>query len=175
MLAYEAKRRPKLALMMQHLECYSGDEIMQQTEFPKWLRQALRMSKKQRVGDALQAANSGLIVDGVMPDPLGEMRRWVASSQFIPLHHGQSLQIDEGSLLWLPLSGGGLWIETIFCRHIAPQIIANSRAEQIIAKSGYIAAYKKIVAALIPADTGLVATRQIGRGTAGLTYQIYRI
>ncbi|CAM6054972.1 unnamed protein product [Sphagnum tenellum] len=88
---------PELALMIQHIQNYSAHEI-NHTNFPKWIRQALLLRKKQYdaniESDRILASNADYIVDGNTPDPLGEMRRWVGGTQFIKINHGGSINVE---------------------------------------------------------------------------------
>jgi len=148
MLVYEANRRPKLAAMLQSILNHSPEDI-ENSGFPKWIRQALLGKIGQAAQAVVDVKNYDNIVDGVMPDPLGELRRWMGGDTFIRIDRGQSLQINSGALVWLPYTGG-VWIETVFSRLIDPRL-TTAQPAGLINKSGYTTAYKALIAHLVDA------------------------
>ena len=127
MLDYEARKNPSLASLIADLDHLTPEEI---TNHPlrmlPWVRQQLLATKKSMAGRAVleQTAKSieGLIVDGFMPDPIGETRRWIGGNEFVKLSRPGHLEMHYGELIWLDQKGGA-WIDTVYCRPYDSRLI----------------------------------------------------
>ena len=151
MLAYEAKRRPILAGLIDNIGSISVQDIDAAALPMKWMREALvalkdRHDKTARLG-MLTSANTDFIQDGRMPDPMGEMRQWIAGTTYVKLHRGSSIEVKTDDLVWLACRGG-IWIETIYSTMIDPVVMARTQSKGMVAKSAYMIAYKAKLAYL---------------------------
>lgn len=149
MLSYEAKRRPILAGLIDNIGTISIQDIEAAGLPMKWMREAVlalkdRHDKAARLG-MLSSANSDFIQDGRMPDPMGEMRQWIAGTTYVKLHRGSSIEVKTGDLVWLPIRGG-IWIETIYSTMIDPVVMPRTQSKGIVHKSAYMVAYKSKLA-----------------------------
>lgn len=139
LLDYEAKRNPILANFIKNIETVSLDEIKAAQLMP-WMRQALLGMKKQAsTAIAAEELLSRLkIIDGKMPDPVGEMRRWVADNMYVGLTRGH-LEMRCGDLIWLD-GKGGAWIDTIHVPVIDPKLMVNSTSCGAVSRLAYMGA-----------------------------------
>jgi hypothetical protein len=153
-MAYEIKRRPALAAMVEAIDTTTRFQI-EASGFPKWIRQALIQMQEQKKKDIesayLLAKNSELIVDGYRPDPEGQMNQWTGPDAYVRLDRGSSLQVCYGQYLWFPKTGG-VWIETIFSKMIDPRVFKDTRIIGMVLKSEYIRTYKEFTAKINPGE-----------------------
>jgi len=143
MLRYEAKRNPMLANMLENISFITEDEIKTTRVMP-WIRQALLGMKKAAAEavtiSSLRAWLETQIVDGVMPDPPGETRRWTGDTTFIALKRGH-LEIRYGELVWFDKKGGVL-IDTIYCERPDPKLFDFTQVIGDMTKLEYFAAVR---------------------------------
>ncbi len=143
MLRYEAKRNPLLANMLDNLPFITEEEIRTARVMP-WIRQTLLGMKKTAAEAAtvasLRAWLETQIVDGVMPDPPGETRRWMGDATFLALKRGH-LEIRYGELVWFDKKGGVL-IDTIYCNPPDPKLFSHTQVVGDMSKLEYFAAVR---------------------------------
>ena len=152
MLANEAKRFPKVAALLERVHLLTDEEIENADVPLKWYKKALRTLRDQ-TKDKLasqQAFESKMlefesyIVDGSVPDPVGEVREWIGSETWLELDRGHIL-VQPGTLIWLPMSGG-VWIQTLFQRQINSRIHLETKHVGVFSKTAYTEAYKDAAA-----------------------------
>jgi hypothetical protein len=134
LLAYEAKRRPAIGQLVAEIDTLSEDEINAASVPLPWMRQALLLLKRNRAEAALAESVEPFVIEGVVPDPLGEMRRWEAPDRYVKV--GRSyLEIKYGQMFWLDANGG--WIDTIRLATVDPSLIQHSVSCGMVTRSVY--------------------------------------
>ena len=121
------------------------DEEIDEAKVPlPWFRQALRMLRRELGGDLTELRVRSQIekhvVDGINPDPMGEMREFVGGTRFVQLRQGE-LEVDTGFLFWLS-DEGGAWLDTIFVRQVDPALMTGSRSLGRMPRTAYQAAVR---------------------------------
>lgn len=159
LLRYEATRKPAIAALVERVQTMTDAEI-DATPVPlPWFRQALKALRDQQAEqglfDRVRALIEAHIVEGTVPDPMGEMRRWQGGSTFLALNRGGGIGVDDGCLLWLP-DDGGVWIDTIFARVPDPRVAALSQPLGRTTKLGYTQACRARLARLCPVDAPVI-------------------
>jgi len=170
LLAYEAKKRPNLQSLINRLPNVTDEEI-EKSGLIKWIRQALYKIKKdnqekiknQKISNDIEK----FIVDGHIPDPLGNMYRWTGPDMFIQIERGNMLEVRNNSLIWLPIKGG-IWIENLFCRFIDPKVLINSKLIKLISKSEYTNFYKSEQLSLMSLDATVIMTSKDANNTLAI-------
>lgn len=162
LLLYEASRKPAIAALVDRIE-EMDDLTIDTVEVPlPWFRKALKELRQKRRDDALLARTRAQIEDilvfGVVPDPMGETRRWAGGKTFLNLDRGNSIEIDDGALLWLP-DAGGVWIDTAFSAVLDPRVVSCSQTVERTTKSGYMVACRERRCRLCPSDAPVIGAK----------------
>lgn len=137
LLDYEAKRRPAIGQLVAEIDTLSDDAIRAASVPLPWMRQALLLLKRTRAEAALTESIEPYVVDGVVPDPVGEMRRWEAPDSYVKVGRSH-LEIRYGQMFWL--DAGGVWIDTIRVATVDPLLIQHSVSCGMVTRSAYIRA-----------------------------------
>ena len=163
-LKYEAKRNPTLKTMLDYISDYSISEI-EKAPFVKNIRLAM-LRMKQQAGETEKIAYySKFIVDGNMPDPIGEIRRWTGFDTFVQVDRGSSIQVSENGLIWFPATGG-VWLQNLYSKTIDPRLITQTQSIGTASKSKYMEIYKQEWSKLIPTSDPIMVKP---------AFQIYRV
>lgn len=140
LIEYEAKRRPEIKELLDRVETLTDDEIENAAVPLPWFKQALRQVravKQKELMDAYILANT---VSDVVPDPLGSIAEYKGPDTYVQATSGMSIELKTGTLVWFP-EDGGVWIETTFCRVIAPCLVTASPVKKAH-KTEYSALYR---------------------------------
>jgi hypothetical protein len=139
LLAYEAKRSPDLAHLIDNITAMSDDEIRQAKVKLPWMRTALLDLKKKASYKNLAEMILPMVVDGLSADPIGETRRWTGDNAFVRIGRSQ-LEIKLGELIWF--DGKGLWIDTIYTTVIDPLMLHHTTSMGQMTRSAYMLAVR---------------------------------
>ncbi len=174
LLNYEARKNPALGAMVANLVHMTEDQIRTDPiRVLPWVRQALLQMKKKvdfetligRVGATIE----DLIVDGNVPDTMGETRRWTGDNTFINLRRGQ-LEIRPGELFWVD-ARGGVWIDSIYSLPIDPRLMSYSTSCGSMSRLAYMDALRNRARGQAnPSDPVLINDlAKYGHATSGFT------
>lgn len=162
LLLSEARKRPDIAALCERAALLTDEEIATTVVPLPWFRQALRKLRDQRALEEAQrviSENPEAIVRGHLPDPWGDMRRWVGVSRFLQVERDNSIEIVPGRLLWVP-DTGGVWIGTVFSKIVDPAIEDGSVSIGRVTKSNFARADQERILSQNP---------QLNAGEATLT------
>ena len=145
LLAYEAKKKPHIAALVERLATMDESEI---NALPviKWIRLAL-LSEKKEILELSNIANilansDDYFVFGFSNNPRGKIFRWTGPSTFLNIDRGNSLELRENKLIWYPDSGG-IWYETLYSSVVDHRIEHNSIFIRSASKLDYTKQYKE--------------------------------
>jgi len=130
MLAYEAKRRPAVAELVERAEHLTDEDLATVAVPMPWYRKALRLVRDQRRKEAtIQGGDFARFMVEMPPSPapMGETRQWTHDATFIKTD-GWMFEITPGFLIWLP-EGGGVWIGTVFSKSIDSRLVAQTTTQ----------------------------------------------
>ena len=111
------------------------------------MREAVLLFKRNRADTALAKAVEPFVLEGVTPDPIGEMRRWEAPDRYVKVWRSY-LEIKYGQTFWL--DAGGAWIDTIRVATIDPLLLKHSVSCGTVTRSAYIQAVRERTQRLCP-------------------------
>jgi hypothetical protein len=74
------------------------------------------------------------VVDGLSADPMGVMRQWQGDGIYIRIGRTELL-MKSGQLIWLDQSG--VWIDTLFTKHIDPKLHSHTVFRARMTRSEY--------------------------------------
>jgi hypothetical protein len=122
LLREEAKRRPIAADLVNRIGELTDEEIDTVKVPLPWYRKALRELKKEYMrGDGRhEGLNKWILrnfVEGIAPDPVGNLRRWEHADMFIDIDRGNQIEVRTGEYIWFDPKGG-VWIGTIYAKVI---------------------------------------------------------
>lgn len=141
LLIYEAKRRPPVAELVERVTTMTDADIDAAVVPMLWYKRALKELRREKNEGDLIARMTALIekhvVDGVMPDPMGETRQWLGGATFLNIDRGGQIEVKPNDLLWLP-DNGGIWIGTVYAKVVDPRVHVSSQSLGRSPKSGYI-------------------------------------
>ena len=129
LLLFEASRKPKIAELVSNIRELSEEDIDNIKVPLPWYKKALIEYKKSLLKideDSVVRTRaleyiSKYVVDGVVPDGLGQLKEWRGESIYLVLDRNGNLEIKTGTALWFPDSGG-VWIDTVYSKFIDPRI-----------------------------------------------------
>lgn len=137
LLQYEAKRSPALADMIANIHLMSKADIKAARIMP-WIRQALLDLKRTDDQEHLAVDLEPYIVDSVVPDPVGETRRWISGTTYIKVGRRKALlEITSGQLIWID-GNGGVWIDTVYSEVIDPSLLAYTESSGMMTRLAYL-------------------------------------
>lgn len=160
LLAYEARRRPDVADLVERAESLTDAEIDAAPVLP-WIRNAVRDLRAKKRSDAVAARMVAAIEAGAfdtsapVAEPLGDMRQWTGDRTFVRVDRGGQIEMEPGELFWLP-PNGGVWIGTIYAKTVDPHLLTSSTACGRITHSGYRTARREHANANCPADAPVI-------------------
>jgi hypothetical protein len=139
-LEYEARVKPEIKALVDNLDNMSYDDIEKCKVPLPWFKKALSILKAQN-----DAKKQGLAAPGIRygtnPDPLGQTAYWHYDPKFIKTATAMEVEITTGTLVWFP-ADGGVWIESVFCKTVEPQMDSLVKLETCT-KSEYMRKYKE--------------------------------
>lgn len=140
LLAYEAKRRPHLAALVERAHLLTDAEI-DAADLPlAWMRKALRKLRD----DAAKAAAyhqtatmmdlGGFIREGFSEDPTGEIRHYLGETVWVRSGASQ-IEVPYDKLLFFPHTGK-IWVDTALCENDA-RLYHGSKLVEVATKTRY--------------------------------------
>lgn len=135
------------------------DDEIELSGLPLNLRTALRNARTKASNTASLAAAEATVtahaVEGVNPDPLGELVTWLGDDEFLDVDRGGSLLVKYGQPLWLPQDGGVL-IGTVFSKHVDPKIIARGVRNGTVTRTQYAKARSNWAEGSVGAECAII-------------------
>lgn len=140
LLHYEAKRRSKVAELVERAATLTDEEIAAADVPLPWYRKALTLVRDRARAEAMARSfdNGGscahLITDGRVEDPTGEIREYLGETVWV--RSGSSLvEVPYGKWLFF-LHTGGIWADTALCENDA-RLYHGSRLIEVGTKNRY--------------------------------------
>lgn len=164
LFAYECKRQPALAALVERIDTLTEAEIIATPVKLPWMRTALLQLKRDTVAKKLAIDLESVIVDGVVGDNLGWMRRWIGPNAFVSIGP-TGLEMHPGQLVWV--GSDGVWIDTIFVAQVPSNMLANTENVAQVTRTEYYLAVRK-------RTNGLSAPAGVSGGAPSQAFRIYR-
>jgi hypothetical protein len=110
LLAYEARRRPEIKLLVDKVAQLTDDDIERAVVPLPWFKQALRQMRAEERTKTLVVTST----NGFVANPPGVVKYWSGPASFIPVSYRSSIEVKTDYPLWFP-DDGGVWIDTVYC------------------------------------------------------------
>lgn len=138
LLHSEAKRRSKVAELLDRAPTLTDEEIASADVPLPWYRKALTLvrdrAKAAVIAQSLDTDVSGLVRHGHNPDPTGEIREYLGESIWV--RSGSSeIEVPYGKWCFF-LHAGGIWVDTALCSNDA-RLYHGSRLVEVATKLRY--------------------------------------
>lgn len=156
LIEYEAERDDALAELVQRAAQMTDAEIDSSPVKLPWMRKALRAIRERDGSYALEAAILRHVAVEYTADPWGEIRQWQAGSTFVRIGSANGritssqLEIKCGELVWFDASG--VWIDTIYSKHVDPALYQNTMSVRRATKTEYMRAVRERLVHNAPSD-----------------------
>ncbi len=140
LIEYEAKQRPEVKVLLDRVADLTDEEIEGAVVPLPWYKQALYQIRGKRVAEREAARMAALVevgaILGTVPDPMGFIAVYNGETCFMQVSHSSSIEVKTGMIVWYPLDGGGVWIDSVFAK-IIPKQLFNIPKEGVATKLAY--------------------------------------
>lgn len=132
----EARRKPQIAELIANVHDMTADEIKAVKVLP-WIKNTLleikKMGETDKIYKSMMAYLADKIIDSVLPDSIGETRRWLLDQDYIIMGTGV-VEIKPNQMVWF--GENGVWLDTVFSKTIDSKL-RNTAPVGMMTKQDY--------------------------------------